>query len=91
MSTMYESPGPREDPDEGLDSGLDPEGPSAEDLDRFGSEFKACPACGSDVFDQSELCQACGYAFEREFKGMPIWAAVTLIVALLAFLVVVLF
>lgn len=40
--------------------GLDPDGPSAADLDRFGAETVACAACGAEVWDQSDACHACG-------------------------------
>ena len=74
------------DPDEGLDSGLDPEGPSAEDLDRFGAEMKTCPECSSEVYDQAESCHVCGHQFASASNGLPLWMTVvvaTLIVAML--------
>lgn len=74
--------------DHAIDEGLDPDGPSAEDLDRFGDEFKRCPECKSLVYDQSEMCQACGYAFEREPKGIPPWAVVVVVLVLIAFVLV---
>ncbi len=65
------------------------EGPSEADLERFGDEFRKCPECGSLVYDQTEICQACGYAFVRVEKGLPIWAIVAVGVVLLAFVLVV--
>jgi len=55
---------------------IDPDGPSEHDLDRFGSEFKTCPECGSEAYDQAELCPSCGHAFDGADKltNMPMWA-----------------
>lgn len=38
------------------------EGPSAEDLDRFGSEDAYCPDCGAKIWDQADVCPSC-YAY----------------------------
>ena len=46
---------PPHDEDWQLDEGLDPDGPSAEDLERFGSELRNCPSCGEDVYDQAGI------------------------------------
>ncbi|MEO0513319.1 MAG: hypothetical protein AAF108_10560 [Planctomycetota bacterium] len=40
--------------------GLDPEGPSAIDLERFGSETRFCPTCSAEVWDQTDVCHECG-------------------------------
>lgn len=56
------------------DDDLDPQGPSREDMERFGDEFVTCPECGSLVYDQAEVCQACGRALHDEPKGTPMWA-----------------
>jgi len=64
------------DPDIG--EGLDPAGPNAEDLDRFGSEFTPCPNCGKDIYDQAEICQHCGHAVEHKSGAPPLWALVVL-------------
>lgn len=68
-----------------LDEGLDPDGPSAADLDRFGHEFATCPNCGREFYDQSELCPHCGEAIRRESAGLPMWAIITVAVVLAAF------
>ncbi|MCA9287656.1 MAG: hypothetical protein KDA05_03675 [Phycisphaerales bacterium] len=67
----------RRDPDDfaGLDD-IDPDGPSREDLEKFGDEFVTCPECGSLVYDQAEVCQSCGRALEAEEQGIPMWAIV---------------
>ena len=82
-------PTPRSGEDWDLAEGLDPEGPSAADLDRFGGELDRCPACGLEVYDQAELCPSCGHAMERAVTS-PRWvvwiaflAAAMLLIAVL--------
>ena len=53
-----------------LVEGLDPEGPSAADLDRFGDELVTCVHCGSRIYDQSELCPRCGAIQEEVERGV---------------------
>lgn len=38
------------------------EGPSAEDIRRFGGEDAYCPDCGARVWDQADVCPTC-YAY----------------------------
>ena len=35
------------------------EGPSSEDLDRFGDDTAHCPECGAEIWDQAEVCPKC--------------------------------
>ena len=56
MSVMYD-----ESYESDYDEGLDPEGPSAEDLDRFGSEYRRCASCGASFYDQATVCPSCGH------------------------------
>lgn len=70
-----------------LAEGLDPHGPSADDLDRFGDEMIRCAACGSEVYDQSEVCPICG-GFVHVQKKTPAWA---ILVVLLMVTMLVLF
>jgi len=77
-----------DDPDIG--EGLDPEGPSAEDLDRFGDEFKTCPACKKRIYDQVEICPHCGQAQTDQPHGAGLWiiaAAILVILGLLWWIV----
>lgn len=55
---------------------IDPDGPQEADLDRFGGEFKTCPSCGSEAYDQAPSCPSCGHAFEGtdQPSGIPMWA-----------------
>ena len=52
--------------------GLDPEGPSAADLDRYGDELVSCIHCGAKIYDQAELCPRCG-AIQEEVEGSLGW------------------
>ena len=56
-----------------LSEGLDPEGPSAQDLDRFGSELDTCPNCASTIYDQSEMCPECGWYLGEAPKTVSLW------------------
>lgn len=71
----HEQPDDPRDPDEDWDlsEGLDPEGPSAQDLDRFGSEMDICPNCGTPIYDQAEMCPKCGWYLGEAPKSMPVW------------------
>lgn len=63
------------DPDFVGEEDLDPEGPSLDDLERFGDPFVTCPECGSLVADEAELCQACGHVMGDpvDGKSFPLW------------------
>lgn len=78
---------PRHDDDWQLDEGLDPDGPSADDLERFGGELRRCPACREDVYDQAELCHNCGHVFEDDPRGSAgkFWVIAAGVIALVAF------
>ncbi len=56
------------------------EGPSQEDIQRFGDVTRTCPACRKEVFDDAELCYHCGNAIEGASQGsagVPKWVIVT--------------
>lgn len=74
----------RRDRDE-WDEGLDPEGPSAEDLDRFGDEFVRCGSCGREVYDQAEVCPRCGGPVAGPGRATPGWIAWAAVAVLAAF------
>ena len=64
------------DDDWDLGEGLDPEGPSGADLDRFGDELMKCDTCGATMYDQASVCPECGaYVVEGE-KGLSVWVIV---------------
>ena len=62
------------DQDWDLAEGLDPDGPSASDLDRFGNEVDPCPHCGAMIYDQAELCPKCGWYLLDNPKSVSLWA-----------------
>lgn len=66
-----------------FDEGLDPNGPSAADLDQFGSEFMPCPHCNKDYYDQAEVCPHCGLPRDAVEGGMPVWVIATAVLVLL--------
>ena len=77
--------------DDGFDDGLDPEGPSAADLDRFGDEQVACWNCGADYYDQLDACPHCNAAVRRPGSSMPTWMWVVAAAGVAAFLFVFVF
>lgn len=70
------------------------EGPSEEDLARLDGLTRTCPACGQEVFDDTDVCYHCGHAFSTRDKATN-WKhlviAAAIILAFLAFAVVRLF
>jgi uncharacterized protein (DUF983 family) len=68
------------------DEGLDPEGPSRADIERFADESRRCPSCGEDVYEDAQLCQVCGHAFEDRPGKTPPWVLIVSAVLLLALL-----
>ncbi|TVQ62062.1 MAG: hypothetical protein EA378_06250 [Phycisphaerales bacterium] len=69
-----------------LDEGLDPEGPSAADLERFGDEYVTCPNCGSSVYDQAEACARCGHMLmSGKARQTSIWTWLIVALILIAF------
>lgn len=83
-----------------LDDDLDPEGPSPEDIARFGADDDAddlsvtCPACGAGVYLDLTACPRCGAdmggARPARVGRIPSWvvkgAVVLVILAMLAWL-----
>jgi len=86
VSRPYASRMDWEDPD--ISEGLDDDGPSAEDLDRFGDEFIACPNCGKAIYDQSEICPYCGQAVMADQSGSKLWVMVVALIVAVAFILV---
>lgn len=76
------------DTDWDITEGLDPEGPSGDDLDRFGDELVPCASCGRRVYDQAEVCPICGGFVHKTLSKTPKWA---FLVALVLIAVMVLF
>jgi len=42
------------------------EGPSDEDVERFGDATVACPSCGTELYDDVALCYKCGRALNAD-------------------------
>lgn len=69
---------------------FDPEGPSEEDLDRFGGDGVTCPNCDRDVYDGLDTCPHCNadlHAKGEARASMATIVAVVLIVVLVGGLV----
>ena len=74
------------------------EDPSPEDLQRFGHDTAHWPRCGAEIWDQAELCPACGTSVSgRAASRSPMeswlrrrWLILVTIGALAAFLAAVL-
>lgn len=65
------------------------EGPSQEDIERFGDQTRVCPECRKDVFDDSAVCYHCGYAFERTSAGSgksKAWVIAVAVLILITFI-----
>lgn len=67
------------DQDWDLGEGLDPEGPSGADLDRFGDELTRCKRCGQSMYDQATVCPSCGELVEEGEKRLSVWMILGLI------------
>ncbi len=64
------------------------EGPSDEDIQRFGDVTRTCPECRKEVFDDAAICYHCGHAFERTTAGSTSaskWMVITVVALLVAF------
>lgn len=79
MTTRRMKPGQRPGQPEEID-----EGPSEEDLERFGGVTRPCPECGTELYDDTSICWKCGHALSSEAKGPPVWMMVTGLVLILA-------
>lgn len=74
------------------------EGPSEDDLQRFGDDSGYCPRCGEQIWDNAEVCPACGdmvggkvssrNPIQRERRKQMF--IVVAVIVLIAFLIVVL-
>jgi len=74
-----------------FDDGFDPEGPSADDLDRFGDEAITCWNCGAQYYDELTSCPRCGAPVTKPGSKMPTWAVVLAALGFLGFLIFVAF
>ncbi|HYD01239.1 MAG TPA: zinc-ribbon domain-containing protein [Phycisphaerales bacterium] len=67
------------------------DGPSPEDLERFGGVTRTCPACGKEVYDDASQCYHCGHALDgADRQQLPkVWVVVVvlILIASIAFFV----
>lgn len=75
----------RAGPGSGPDPELDPEGPSADDLERFADESVACRRCGAEVSDLADSCPVCGASILGHGRRVPAWFVLAAALALVAF------
>lgn len=45
------------------------EGPTDEDVERFSGQGGYCPECGHSVYDDADICPACGAWITGEVSG----------------------
>jgi len=85
----HDRPPSGDDSDWDLSEGLDPDGPSAADLDRFGDELITCPSCAQALYDQAPICPHCGHLMEEQPRTLSLWVVggVFLMAALLLIMV----
>lgn len=58
--------------------------PSEDDLERFGDEFRTCPLCHKQIYDQAEMCPKCGYAFVSTRRQLPAWGLFVILLLIVA-------
>lgn len=59
--------------------GLPDDGPSDDDLDRFGSVTQNCWRCGTELYDDATVCWNCQASVGPgggPRRGVPVWAIV---------------
>jgi hypothetical protein len=65
------------------------EGPSCDDLARFGGDEITCPECDTEVYYDATFCHECGYVLEDKSAGGPKkWIGIAAGIALISFVVV---
>jgi uncharacterized protein (DUF983 family) len=65
------------------------EGPSEADLDKFSDVTQKCPECGTELYDDVELCWNCGHALLSRPEKSPASMIVVLVVVMLVLIVLV--
>jgi hypothetical protein len=79
--------GPVEDYD---DPDIDPDGPSAADIERFSDVTVKCTGCGTELLDDVQECWKCGRAVGAagsHESGRPTWFVITAIGLIVVFVV----
>ena len=70
------------------------ENPSSEDIERFDREHGYCPECGTEIWDQADVCPKCFAYLDGETLSRPPmdawlrkrWTLLVIIVLLIAML-----
>lgn len=60
------------------------EGPSEDDLCRFGSDVHRCESCDAEMFASATICPVCGHAQSSASGAARRWLLVAAMIALLA-------
>ena len=65
------------------------EGPSLDDLNRFGGDTAYCPECGEEIWDQAEFCPRCraflaGHTSSRPPEASAIQRRIIIAIAIIA-------
>ena len=56
------------------------EGPSEADIERFGDATQKCPECGTQLYDDVDVCWKCGHALASRREHTPMSMIVVLAV-----------
>ena len=91
VATMRRGPGMWCLPRGASSRGSRDEGPSDDDIERFGDVTRTCPECRKQVFDDAAVCYHCGHAFEEPEggRGRGKWVMITIVVLIVVFVVAV--
>ncbi|MFG0284034.1 MAG: hypothetical protein ACF8R7_06390 [Phycisphaerales bacterium JB039] len=69
----------------------DPDAPLREDIERFSEVTQRCPECGTELFDDVEICWNCGCVIsEARQRGSrpPWWVIIAGALALIGFVLI---
>jgi uncharacterized protein (DUF983 family) len=67
------------------------EDPSEADVERFSDVTQKCPHCGTQLFDDVELCWQCGMAVSDKPERSPMSLIVVLVIVMLVIITFVFF
>ncbi len=61
------------------------EGPTEADVERFGGVTRRCPECGTELYDDTELCWSCGHALASgSGRNLPLLALIIVAIMMAA-------
>lgn len=74
-------------PKTGKEFDFDHEGPSEDDLCRFGSDVQRCGSCDAEMYASATICPACGHAQQQTgAPGTKRWLVVVAMITFVALL-----